>query len=259
MLSQTFATTPGQAYTLSCDVGAFSYVNRSEQRLQITAQGGSQTALLNQTVAVFAAASGSSYAPQSFQFVADSSSVTLVFRDLSTSSQDVDLLLDNIRLLAANATGPAITAQPASRTVPEGAAVTVSVSASGSAPLTYQWLFNGSPIGGATSASYVIAAVQPIHVGSYAVVVKNGAGSVTSTSAVLSLQPRSDSQAQLVSNGSFEAGFDAWSTSGYLRILSGRGSDGSYAVQFNHGQNPPNAVLSQIIATSPGDELRPGL
>jgi hypothetical protein len=50
--------------------------------------------------------------------------------------------------------GPVITLQPCGQILPAGAAVSFSVAASGSGPLSYQWARNGTPIPGATAASY---------------------------------------------------------------------------------------------------------
>src|SRR4029078_1424676 len=49
---------------------------------------------------------------------------------------------------------PSITAQPANVTVNAGATATFTVTATGTAPLSYQWSRNGNTITGATSASY---------------------------------------------------------------------------------------------------------
>jgi len=53
-------------------------------------------------------------------------------------------------------------------------------------PVTYQWLFNGSSLAGATNASLTLNNVTFAQAGSYSVVVSNSAGIVTST-AVLTL------------------------------------------------------------------------
>jgi len=83
---------------------------------------------------------------------------------------------------------PTITTQPASLTVAPGAAATFTVVASGSAPLTYQWLRGTVAISGATSASYTLASPQLTDSGaSLTVTVTNGAGSVTSTPAILTV------------------------------------------------------------------------
>ena len=82
---------------------------------------------------------------------------------------------------------PLITAQPTNLNVVEGANASFSVTASGTAPLSYQWMFNGAVIIGATGTSLTLTSVQPTNGGSYAVVVTNLAGSVTSAVAVLTV------------------------------------------------------------------------
>jgi hypothetical protein len=82
---------------------------------------------------------------------------------------------------------PAITTQPQSRTVNAGTSVTLSVVATGSAPLTYQWFKDDEPINGATSASLPLGAVNAGHAGSYHVVVSNAVGETPSQAAVLTV------------------------------------------------------------------------
>ncbi|MBT1690522.1 PQQ-dependent sugar dehydrogenase [Dawidia soli] len=84
-------------------------------------------------------------------------------------------------------TAPAITTQPVSQTVTAGQSVTFSVTATGTAPLTYQWQRNNTNITGATGASYTIANVQASHAGTYRVIVSNAAGSATSNNATLTV------------------------------------------------------------------------
>jgi uncharacterized delta-60 repeat protein len=82
---------------------------------------------------------------------------------------------------------PVLAASLASQTKFTGQTATFTVSAAGTAPLSYQWLFNGSPIPGATAAVLSLGNAQPIQAGSYAVVVSNSSGSVTSAPARLEL------------------------------------------------------------------------
>lgn len=83
---------------------------------------------------------------------------------------------------------PRITAEPRDLAITVGGDATFSVAATGSS-LTYQWSRNGTPIPGATASSYSIAGVQGSHAGSYSVIVRNDAGSVSSALAVLSVRP----------------------------------------------------------------------
>ena len=83
------------------------------------------------------------------------------------------------------AAAPSILAQPGSQTVAPGGTATFSVTATGTAPLTYQWRKNGIAIPGATSATLTLSQVQTSDAGTYAVRVSNATGSVTSPGAVL--------------------------------------------------------------------------
>ena len=82
---------------------------------------------------------------------------------------------------------PAITAQPASQSVTLSNAATFSVSATGTAPLRYQWRKTGVAIAGATNASFSLALAMTADVAAYSVVVTNLAGSVTSSNATLTV------------------------------------------------------------------------
>jgi hypothetical protein len=88
----------------------------------------------------------------------------------------------------ASVVAPTLTTQPASQTVAVGQTATFSVTASGTAPLTYQWRKNGSAITGATGASYTTPATVASDSGSlFTVVVSNSAGSATSNAASLTV------------------------------------------------------------------------
>jgi hypothetical protein len=63
--------------------------------------------------------------------------------------------------------------------------VTFSVTASGNAPLSYQWSRDGSPIAGATAATLSLPAVQSADFGTYSVLISNAVGSVTSNAVAL--------------------------------------------------------------------------
>jgi hypothetical protein len=80
---------------------------------------------------------------------------------------------------------PSITEQPQSQTVNQGSNATFTITASGTAPLAYQWRFNSMNIAGATAGAYARTNAQPADAGSYTVVVTNVAGAVTSMVATL--------------------------------------------------------------------------
>ncbi len=61
----------------------------------------------------------------------------------------------------------------------QGSALLLLATPAGSAPFSYQWYLNGTPIAGATGGSYSIGSLQSADAGSYTVVITNAAGSVT--------------------------------------------------------------------------------
>ncbi|HPD06617.1 MAG TPA: immunoglobulin domain-containing protein [Candidatus Bipolaricaulis sp.] len=84
-------------------------------------------------------------------------------------------------------TPPTISTPPTAQTACVGGKVTFSVTAAGTAPLSYQWRKDGTAISGATTATYTIGSVAAGDAGSYTVVVTNAAGSITSAAAVLTV------------------------------------------------------------------------
>jgi glucose/arabinose dehydrogenase len=85
------------------------------------------------------------------------------------------------------AIAPTISSQPSTLNLPVGQSATFSVTANGTAPLSYQWRKNGANINLATLSSYTINPTQLSDAGNYSVVVGNSVGSVTSTDAVLTI------------------------------------------------------------------------
>ena len=82
---------------------------------------------------------------------------------------------------------PSIATQPTNRTVTVGANTSFLVGATGSAPLSYQWMLNGAQLTGANSSSLVLNNVQTNQAGNYCVIITNSAGSVTSMLATLTV------------------------------------------------------------------------
>jgi alpha-tubulin suppressor-like RCC1 family protein len=99
--------------------------------------------------------------------------------------------------LFVNGTGaPSILLEPASQTVMAQTNVTFQVRAMGKS-LSYQWLFNGTPIPGETNASLTLTKVMPAQSGQYAVTVSNELAALTSPAASLTVVRPNPSEQEL--------------------------------------------------------------
>lgn len=138
---------------------------------------------------------------------------------------------------------PQFTAHPASQTVVAGASVTFTTAASGSPAPTFQWRKGGTPIPGATSASFTISNVQNADAGTYDVVATNSAGSATSQPAALAVNLPSYAGVyfgDLPGGGSWALHIRADNTGTYIAFLADRrtaivlqvtvAADGSFTV-----------------------------
>jgi hypothetical protein len=87
------------------------------------------------------------------------------------------------------ATAPFIVSQPLSQASVGGAPVTFTATAGGTPALAYQWLFQGSPLAGATTASLTVASPGDNDSGGYSLRVTNAYGITNSAVAILSVVP----------------------------------------------------------------------
>ncbi len=88
---------------------------------------------------------------------------------------------------SASSVAPTIIVPPVSQTANAGQNANFTVTAIGTAPLSYQWRFNGVNLPGATSATLTLNSVGAGNAGGYSVVVSNPQGSATSKSATLAV------------------------------------------------------------------------
>ncbi len=91
------------------------------------------------------------------------------------------------------ATPPVITSPPADEVLPAGGTASFAVTATGTGPLMYQWLFNGTNLDGATQATLTLTNISDDDAGEYMVVVTNIAGAASNSAALsLALPPTID-------------------------------------------------------------------
>ena len=98
-------------------------------------------------------------------------------------------VLSSVATLTVNNAAPTITMQPQDQTVTEPAMATLTVTATGTPPLSYQWLSNGMVIARATMSSHTTPAtsVADDNNDTYQVVVSNPYGMVNSSVATLTV------------------------------------------------------------------------
>jgi lysophospholipase L1-like esterase len=260
--SQSFPTVPGQFYRLEFDLGILA-LNFNEQRLGVEVAG--STSLVSKIEAVFGNGLGNSvWESRSHTFTANSPTTTLTFRDLSPTSQNLDLLIDHVRVTAAPAPPNTVpVAMDDSYSTFQGGALVVPASGV---------LLNDTDA--QSDSLNAVLEVAPAH-GS---VTLNSAGGFTYTPVVGYSGPDQftyhandgvlDSNVATVSidvnavaagtlvNGSFEAGETGWTMTGNRVVY---GSDGTYVANdgtkmaiFNAGNSTPNAVVIQSFSTIPG-------
>jgi hypothetical protein len=227
----------------------------SQPQSQMVTEGSS----LAFTVSVFGSA------PFNYQWlfngtnIAGASTTSLVLTNVQASAAG------NYSVIASNSAGfatssnallqvnirPTITGQPSSRTVRTGTNIQFTVTATGTAPLFYQWKFNGTNVG--TSSVLSLLNVGTNQQGTYSVIVTNIAGQAASSNATLTvtLAPQFQS-ATRTSDGVVHLVFTGDITGSYLverstnlvqwdPVTNFNYSSGYIEVIDNSGTNMPNA------------------
>ncbi len=107
---------------------------------------------------------------------------------------------------------PVFTTQPSNQTVSAGFSVTFSAAASGTPAPTFQWRKEGAAITGATGATFTLPSAAATDAGAYTVVATNTAGTVTSSTASLTVNAPTTGSAARLSNLSVRAPMAAGQT-----------------------------------------------
>jgi hypothetical protein len=174
----------------------------------ITTQPASQTVIAGATVTFSVAATGA--VPLRYQWRRNGGNISGATNVAYVISNVLSNQAGNYTVVVSNAGGtvtstnavlvvnvpPFITSQPQNRAVASGSSVTFSVTASGTAPLRYQWFKDLVALTGSTNATLLLTNVQPHHIGFYSVMVSNVAGMVLSTNAALNIPGNDFSQWQ---------------------------------------------------------------
>ncbi len=161
------------------------------------------------------------------------------FADTNVSGGDSDVFKGTTNGLQAYIVGnqgyPVIASSPSSRTADRGANLTMTGSATGLAPLGYQWYFNGTKLFNATNNYFTRSNIQVGYAGTYLLVVSNSSGMVTSAPSTLTV------------NGPFTPvfadDFDTNSSANWLVTKSTTDSRVSFAYDYS-GYGIPSAPNS---------------
>ncbi|MEO7098471.1 MAG: Ig-like domain-containing protein, partial [Luteolibacter sp.] len=261
-VSQTFPTVPGQSYVLDFDMGILA-LNTFEQKVGVEITG--TVPLLSVTDSVFGNGLGDSvWAAKSHTFIANSTTTNLTLRDLSPTSNGIDLLLDHVRVTAiakpAN-TAPTAVADAYSAikdialtvpaggvlsndTDPESNVLSAALNAGpshGSVTLNANGGFTYTPAAGYTGPDSFTYHANDANLNS---------NIATVTITVSALTPGT------LVNGSFESGQSGWTMTGNFLVYANNppyiAFDGVTMVVMNGGQTPPTGVISQTFPTVPG-------
>jgi len=148
---------------------------------------------------------------------------------------------------------PIVTTQPATQTICVGNPVTFSTVSSGTAPLSYQWQYNGSNISGATSDSYSIPSTAALDAGNYTCIVTNACGDDTTALASLTVNNYQAVGVSIAANPGTavctgqSVTFTATPTNG--------GSNPSYQWQINGANAGTNSSTYTTSSLSNGDVI----
>ncbi|WP_420148567.1 PQQ-dependent sugar dehydrogenase [Spirosoma sp.] len=163
---------------------------------------------------------------------------------------------------------PNIVSHPTSTTVFQGQSASFSVTATGTAPLSYQWQKGGINIQGATSSTYTIASTVAADAGQYRVIVSNSSGSVTSNPATLALTAANQLPTATIlspaNNTIYRAGdvisFSGSATDPEDGVLPA--SAYNWTVEFHHNVHyhpgpsiPPGITSGQFATANQGHEV----
>jgi len=213
------ALAPGETrypnYFSTRDIASFDAIGYDHppcQAVTINTQPSSQTVVVGQTAVFTVGATGT--APLTYQWrrggvdlqddgrVTGSTTATLTITNVSTLDAGLyDVVVNNPCNIPQTSSiaqltvvrPPTITQHPQNLTRCVGTSASFSVTASGTAPLSYQWrrngsnLSNGGNISGATTATLTINPVGAGDAASYDCVVTNSYGSATSNAATLTV------------------------------------------------------------------------
>ena len=138
---------------------------------------------------------------------------------------------------------PSIAPQPVAQSVIQGSNATLAISAFGTAPLAYQWRFNGANLSGATNFLFTRTNCLPAVSGNYVCVVTNAFGAVTSQIALLEVS-------LILTQPLFTDNFDANTAANWTTNRSS--TDTRVTFNYNYGADGIPSAPNSTAGTSNG-------
>jgi beta-galactosidase len=229
----------------------------------VTATGGTASLTFQwyKNGTAIAGATGASYTTPNTTTADNNASYTVTVTDALGNSTSTPAKLSVVAAAAVT-----ISAQPQSQTGYAGQTLQLSVAATGSPTLKYQWLKNGAAISGATSASYTTPVLTTANNGDkMSVVVTNPVNSITSAAATLTVnaavapgitqQPVSQA---VLANGpaTFSVGVSGSGPFSYQWQLNGSNLPGANAATYDIFQVQSSNVGSYtVVVTNPAGSV----
>jgi len=160
-----------------------------------------------------------------------------------------------LRLSGKAATSQDISHLYLSNSASPGADLIFTTSASGTAPLHFQWQFNQIDLPGKTTTSLALTNVQLTNAGEYAIVVTNDAGA-TSQVATLTVDPTFTkiTTGPIVTDVGYSAGgtWGDFNNDGFLDLFVYNGSDGNAYVPFLY-RNNGDGTFTKVTSGPPAN------
>lgn len=155
---------------------------------------------------------------------------------------------------------PQIITQPTNVVAFVGSSTSFQVSVIGTAPLTYQWQFNGTnlvngdTVDGATAPKLSISEVEPSNAGTYSVLLSNAFGGIASTNATLTVLPVTAPGYTLSTLTGFPGGHPNGLVAGSNGSLYGTTRSGGAMAQGSVFQISPNQFFTNLYSFTGGDD-----
>ncbi len=166
-----------------------THANRGQLRFELTSPAGTRT-VLGEERAKDTGANFTGWTFSSPRHWGEAATGTWTLRVIDTvAGVEGTLTSASVTLYGAPfvSAAPAIATHPAATSASVGGSVTLSVSATGTGPFTYQWRKDGAALAGQTGATLTLSSVAASDAGSYSVVVTNALGSTPSNAAALTV------------------------------------------------------------------------